>query len=106
MRGSSRRFISAIWNSYSKSDTARRPRTMVRAPICSMKWTSRPEKLSTRQSGRSASSSSSIATRSSTAKAGALASLLSTATTTSSKIGRQRWTMSMCPLWIGSKEPA
>src|SRR2546430_3153519 len=30
--GSSRRFISAIWNSLSKSDTARSPRTITRAP--------------------------------------------------------------------------
>ena len=49
-RGLRRRFISAIWNSYSKSETARRPRTTARAPTWSMKSTSRPEKLSTRHS--------------------------------------------------------
>src|SRR2546430_11845468 len=37
--GSSRRFISAIWNSLSKSDTVRSPRTMTRAPT----W--RPESM-------------------------------------------------------------
>ena len=35
MCGLSRRFINAIWNSLSKSDTARRPRTMTSAlPLC------------------------------------------------------------------------
>ena len=93
-RGLSRRFISAIWNSYSKSETARRPRITVRAPMRSMKSTSRPEKLSTRQSGRSASSSRRVSTRSSDENSAFFPSLYSTATTTSSKIGRQRSMMS------------
>ena len=74
-RGFRRRFISAIWNSYSKSETARRPRTIVRAPTRSMKSTSRPEKLSTRQKPSPPTSSRIISTRSSTEKSGAFSSL-------------------------------
>jgi hypothetical protein len=37
----------AIWNSYSKSETARRPRTMTRALFWRTKSFNRPEKLST-----------------------------------------------------------
>jgi hypothetical protein len=33
MLGSSRRFMSAIWNSYSKSEIARSPRTITDAPM-------------------------------------------------------------------------
>src|SRR5205807_2453840 len=40
--GSSRRFISAIWHSLSKSDTARSPRTMTRAPTWRAKSQVRP----------------------------------------------------------------
>ena len=35
IRGLSRRFISAIWNSYSKSEIARSPRTITEAPTFS-----------------------------------------------------------------------
>src|SRR5690606_36051754 len=41
------RFMPAIWNSYSKSVTARRPRTTTSAFCCLTKFTSRPEKLVT-----------------------------------------------------------
>ena len=34
IRGLSRRFMSAIWNSYSKSEMARMPRMMTLAPAC------------------------------------------------------------------------
>jgi len=91
-RGLSRRFISAICSSYSKSETARNPRTTARAPTLSMKSTSRPEKLSTRMSGPTISRIASI--RSSTVKSGFLPSLKRTATTTSSNTGRQRSMMS------------
>src|SRR3970040_2129412 len=41
------RFIPASWNSYSKSDTARSPRSTTRAPCCRMKSISRPPKPTT-----------------------------------------------------------
>jgi hypothetical protein len=35
-------FMAVIWNSYSKSATARRPRTITLAPTSSAKFISRP----------------------------------------------------------------
>ena len=51
--GHSDRFICAIWNSYSKSLTARSPRTRMRAPRDRAKSTRRPEKEVTSSAGRS-----------------------------------------------------
>ena len=70
-----------------------------------MKSTSRPEKLSTRQTRNSASTSRIISSRSSTLNSGLLASFWSTATTTSSNSGTQRSMMSRWPSWMGSNEP-
>src|SRR5205085_5773182 len=42
--GARRRFIPASWNSYSKSDTARRPRRITAAECSFTNWESSPEK--------------------------------------------------------------
>ena len=71
--------MSAIWNSYSKSDTARRPRTITAAPTCFANSASSPSNdcTSTRLSGTAVRI---IATRSSSENSGCLATLIATAT--------------------------
>ncbi len=81
----------AIWNSYSKSLKARTPRMMNWAFCALAKSTSRPWKVVTSTWGRVAVSSFSMATRSSTLKAGDLAGLWRTATTSLSTSFAARW---------------
>src|SRR5204862_7091440 len=66
--GSRLRFMPASWNSYSKSDTARRPRSTTRAPCWRPKSISRPEQPTTSTLFMSPSTSRAIATRSSRLK--------------------------------------
>ena len=54
MFSSSFRFIRASWNSNSKSDTARRPRTMARAFLAATYSTKRPPKASASTLGKPA----------------------------------------------------
>src|SRR2546425_1942715 len=77
--GARLRFISAIWNSYSKSETARSPRTITDAPTFLANSASSPSKdcTSTRLSGTAFLIS---ATRSSSEKSGCFATLTATAT--------------------------
>lgn len=86
--------MSAISNSYSKSEVARSPRMIVPAPISRAYSTRRPSKAVTRTSGRSPSSASSISTRSSTVNRPDLLTLWATDTTSSGNTRRARWTRS------------
>src|SRR5262245_12636059 len=100
------RFMSAIWNSYSKSETARMPRTMQSARSRATRSMSRPSKATIRKLfRRSAVASSIIVSRSSTVNNGSLAGLATTATISSSKIRRLRWMTSTWPLCTGSNIP-
>jgi hypothetical protein len=63
--GSILRFISAIWNSNSKSDTALRPLTIALAPQARANSTSRPFSLATRTLATPSQASSKMAIRSS-----------------------------------------
>ena len=92
--GSRRRFISAIWNSLSKSDTARSPRTITRAPTCRAKSMVRPLKVLTSTPLRSPRLSRIMATRSPVVNSGCLLGFSRTAMTTRSKIPAARSTMS------------
>src|SRR5712692_1912368 len=101
------RFMSAIWNSYSKSEIARRPRTMQSA--CS-RWTrsmSRPSNdvIRIRPTPMLAVHSSISSRRSLTVKRGTFEGFATTATMSSSKIRRLRSMRSRCPLCIGSNVP-
>src|SRR5947209_9672915 len=102
---SSLRFMLAIWNSYSKSLTARRPRSTVLTPSCWANFTSRPENVftCTRLSRFKAPRSS--WTRSSTLNSSSFAGFFSTATISPSNIFRPRWMMLRWPFVGGSKEP-
>src|SRR5690242_4584720 len=102
--GASVRFISAIWNSYSKSDTARSPRIRIDAPTCRAKSTSRPSNDRTSTPG-SFTVSRINATRSSNVKSGCLDTFTATATTTWSENARDRRIRSAWPRVTGSKEP-
>src|SRR5262245_10201741 len=96
----------AIWNSYSKSDTARIPRTMQSARSRATRSMRRPSKA--RMVGGLAltgRASSIMASRSFTVNSGALLGLATTATISSSKMRRLRSITSMCPLWTGSNMP-
>ena len=73
------------WNSYSKSDTARRPRTMTLAPWRLAYSASSPEKPVTSTLERCASAVSAKSTRSSRVKHGVLPVLPATATITFAK---------------------
>src|SRR5205809_1776548 len=102
--GARLRFMSAIWNSYSKSDTARNPRTITAALTFLANSASSPsnDRTSTRLSGTVASMS---CTRSSSEKSGCLATFTATATISRSTNSSERRMRSSCPLVIGSKEP-
>ena len=92
-------FIWAICISASKSDTARSPRTIAEAPTSRATLTSSVDTETIRTDGRCATTSSSMAWRSSRSKSGALFwGLRSAATTTSSKRRLARSTISRCPL--------
>src|ERR1700754_1678648 len=88
------RFMLASWNSYSKSDTARRPRRTTPAPISATKWASRQSKPRTSTLGRSASARRASAMRSPRLKPGPLFRLSATATTMRSNRGAARDTRS------------
>src|SRR3989454_6739541 len=103
--GSSRRFISAIWNSLSKSDTARSPRTITRAPTWRAKSMVRPLKVLTSTPARSPRLSLIMATRSLLVKSGRLLGFSRTAMTTRSKMRPARSTISRWPCVSGSKLP-
>ena len=99
-------FIWAICISVSKSETARSPRTMAEAPTSRATLTSSVDTETIRTDGRCATTSSSIAWRSSRSKSGApFWGLRRAATTTSSKSRLARSTISRCPLWKGSNDP-
>src|SRR5206468_2251752 len=84
------RFINAIWNSYSKSDTARSPRIITEAPTFLANSASNPSNdcTSTRLSGTAWRIS---ATRSSSEKSGCFATLTATATMSVSTNSSDRW---------------
>ncbi len=107
--GRSLRFMSAIWNSYSKSETARMPRTMQSARSRATRSMSKPSKAAMRKLVPIPTmlevASSIISSRSLTENSGALEGLATTATISSSKIRRLRWMTSTWPLWIGSNIP-
>ena len=100
------RFICAICNSFSKSDTARRPRMMAVAPMSRATLTTSSATATMRTLPRCASDSCSISSRSSRLNSGsAFCGLRRVATTTSSKSCPARSTTSTWPLWNGSNEP-
>src|SRR5262245_52186699 len=99
------RFISAIWNSYSKSETARSPRTMQSACSRSTRSMVRPSNDVIRMRSIPAVHSSISSRRSFTVNSGSLDGLATTATMSSSKIRRLRSMRSRCPLCMGSNIP-
>src|SRR5205809_296601 len=102
--GARLRFISAIWNSYSKSLTARRPRTITDAPTERANSASSPSNARTSTLGSAAACLMS-ATRSSRVKSGCFATFTATATTTLSAKVKARRIRSSCPRVMGSNEP-
>ena len=88
--GARRRFINAIWNSNSKSDTARNPRTMTWAFSAVTKSTSKPSSFFTFKRDSPGSDARINSNRSSMGKSGLLPSLGAAATTTSSKSRKAR----------------
>src|SRR2546430_11922117 len=102
--GARLRFMSAIWNSYSKSLTARRPRTIRVAPAARTKSASSPS--NDRTSTRGPDPAWRIrATPSPSANRGCFATLTATATMTRSAKVRARRIKSSCPSVMGSNEP-
>src|SRR6266545_6702820 len=99
------RFMSAIWNSYSKSETARNPRTMQWACSRSTRSMVRPSNDVMRMRSMPAVHSSISSRRSLTVKSGAFEGLATTATMSSSKTRRLRSMRSRCPLCMGSNIP-
>ena len=86
----SSRFISAIWNSYSKSLTARNPRMMSRAPTSPAKSTSRPVNARTSIRGSLPTAARMSSTRTSMSNSSFLAELFATPTTRRSTNARLR----------------
>jgi hypothetical protein len=99
------RFIRAIWNSYSKSDTARRPRMIARAPRRAVRSTRSPSNTTISIWRRCRVASRIIWTRSSSVNSAVFAGLVTTATTSSSKSWRLRSMRSRWPFVSGSNEP-
>ena len=99
------RFILASWNSYSKSATARSPRSTQWEFWAVTKSMSRPLKGTTSAAGTCPSTDFASATRVSRSKRGAFFSLVATATTTRSNSLAARSTRSTWPLVMGSKVP-
>src|SRR5882724_1066876 len=95
----------ASWNSYSKSETARSPRSTTRARCSRTKSMSRPLKPSTCTFFTSASTSLAIAMRSSTVKNGRFAVLSAMASTSWSNSVLARRTRSSWPRVSGSNVP-
>src|SRR5207237_7193929 len=98
-------FMPASWNSYSKSDTARRPRSTTRAPCLRTNSVSRPLKPSTCTFFRSPSTSRAMAMRSSSVKYGFFALLSAMARMMESNSGAARRTRSSWPRVSGSNVP-
>ncbi len=99
--------MSAIWNSYSKSETARRPRTTQSAPSRSTRSIRRPsnEVMRIRLIPMPVVHSSISSRRSLAVKSGSFEGLATTATISSSKMRRLRSMRSRCPLCMGSNIP-
>ena len=95
--GASFLLVSAIWNSYSKSETARSPRTITVAFRLRAYSTRRPLNPSTSTRGWRLNTSRIIAARSSSVNIGFLAELRATRTTTREKSSAARRMTSMCP---------
>ncbi len=96
--------MSAIWNSYSKSLTARKPRTITVAPAARANSASSPSKERISTPGSSTACRIN-ATRSSSVKSGCFATFTATATTTRSANVRARRIRSSWPRVIGSNDP-
>jgi hypothetical protein len=110
MLSSIARFMPTIWNSYSKSETARSPRMITCAPTSAAHWISRfsngQATISTPASRPiGAHSASIIATRSSSVKSGPLSRLMAMPITSRSMRAQARRMMSVCPKVTGSKVP-
>src|SRR5690606_1030091 len=99
------RFMLASWNSYSKSDTARKPRNSTPAPSSRTKLASSPSNPRTSTFGKAASALRASSTRRARGSAGRLAGLSATPTTSRSNSGEARCTRSTCPFVIGSNVP-
>src|SRR5690606_35337677 len=99
------RFIWAIWNSVSKSETALSPLTMTFTPRLRAYSTSRPSQESTSTLGMSAVASLAICIRSGMVNRGVLRGLRKTVTSTLSKLPAARRMTSKWPLVMGSKLP-
>src|SRR5215470_6019050 len=101
------RFMSAIWNSYSKSETARSPRTTQSAPSRSTRSIRSPsnEVMRIRPMPMPLVHSSMSSRRSFAVNRGSFDGLATTATMSSSKMRRLRSMRSRCPLCIGSNMP-
>ena len=106
MSGLRRWFIAVIWNSYSKSATARRPRTMMPASSSSAKCINRVENGRTSTFEPSwATSARTISTLWSVVNIGPFSSLRATPMISRSTSFTARPMMSICPLVTGSKVP-
>jgi hypothetical protein len=102
------RFISAIWNSYSKSDTARSPRMIMRASCVRAKRTSRPVKSATTTRGSSANTLRIRSSRSRIVEDPALAlraAVRDRHDHAVAEVQRAPRTMSSWPRVMGSKDP-
>ena len=99
------RFMLAIWNSYSKSDTARRPRSSTPAPTSRTKWASSESNPVTSTCLCPARAWRARSTRSDSGRVGPLDGLAAMPTITFSNSGAARATRSIWPLVIGSKVP-
>src|SRR6185503_19249743 len=95
----------ASWNSYSKSDTARSPRSTTRARCLRTNSVRSPENPTTSTFFMSPSTSRAIAMRSSSVKNGCFALLSAIASTTLSKSVAARRTRSSWPRVSGSNVP-
>ena len=95
----------AICSSYSKSETARSPRTITRAPSLRAYSTRRPSKVSTFTFGRSATAAETSCARSANENRGSLSVFCRIATVTLVNSRLPRRMMSRCPFVIGSKVP-
>src|SRR5688500_7428657 len=99
------RFMPASWNSYSKSDTARRPRSTTRAPCLRTKSVSSPENPTTCTFLMSPRISRAMAVRSSSVKNGRFALLSAIASTSVSNSVAARRTRSSMTRVSGSNVP-
>src|SRR4051795_2451612 len=103
--GWSWRFINAIWVSYSKSLTARRPRMIMVAPTRLANSANNPSKDSKTTRSSLPTAARSMSNRSSTEKSGCFIRFTATATISRSASPKLRRTRSSWPRVGGSKEP-